>query len=82
MKPAYVEAKLLLEEVAPAARFAMEAARSGYEQGKYGYIEVLDAQRSFFETEFQLIDSLLNYHRSVAELERLLGRPLNHGTQY
>ena len=82
LSSAYVEAKLLLEEVAPAARFAMEAARSGYEQGKYGYIEVLDAQRSFFETEFQLIDSLLNYHRSVAELERLLGRPLNHGTQY
>ena len=82
LSSAYVEAKLLLEEVAPAARFAMEAARSGYEQGKNGYIEVLDAQRSFFETEFQLIDSLLNYHRSMAELERLLGRPLNHGTQH
>jgi cobalt-zinc-cadmium efflux system outer membrane protein len=69
-------AATLREEVLPAARAAFEAADEGYRQGKFGYLDVLDAQETLFETKRQLIEALLTYHTAVADLERLVGRSL------
>lgn len=40
----------LRTNVLPAAQRAFEAATEGYRQGKFGYLEVLDAQRTLFDT--------------------------------
>ncbi len=74
---ARAEALALENEVVPAAGRAFEAARSGYSEGKFGYLEVLDSQRTFAEANARLIDSLARFHRAVALVESLVGTGLD-----
>jgi cobalt-zinc-cadmium efflux system outer membrane protein len=76
LSSAYVEAHSLEEEVLPAARQAFESAQIGYEAGKFGFLEVLDAQRTLFEVTQQYTDALADYHQARIEVERLTGAPL------
>lgn len=46
---------------------------SGFEEGKFEYLEVLDAQRSLFESQAAYISFLNQYHSCRAEIERILG---------
>ncbi len=71
----------LRDEVVPASDQAFGAARDGYQQGKFGYLEVLDAQRTFFEANVGLLDALSRYHRAVAIVESLVGTPLDALTE-
>ena len=70
------EAVSLSETVLPAARRTYEAASEGYRQGKYGYIQVLDAQRTLIQVRGQRIQAVEAYHKAIAELERLVGTDL------
>ena len=63
----------LRTRVVPAMEEAFEAAHAGYQQGKFGFLDMLDAQRGLFETRGALVDALANYHGRVADLERLTG---------
>ena len=74
---AYDETRILRSDVLPQAQRAFDAARRGYEEGKFDYLYVLDAQRTFFETRAQLIDSVEAYHTARADAERLSGRGLD-----
>ncbi|MGH8069403.1 MAG: TolC family protein [Candidatus Entotheonellia bacterium] len=76
LSAAFIEATQLRDEVLPGARSAFEAANEGYRQGKFGFLEVLDAQRTLFEARSQYIEALASYHQAVAEMERLIGEPL------
>ena len=60
----------------PVAQRAYEATDEGYRQGKFDYLEVLDAQRTLFEAKVQYVSSLTTYHRARAAIERLIGRSL------
>ncbi|MCE1239695.1 MAG: TolC family protein [Azonexaceae bacterium] len=68
-----VEAQTLQDEIVPGARSAYEAASKGFELGKFSFLEVLDAQRTFFQARAQYLRSLSDAHRTAAELERILG---------
>lgn len=68
-----VEAKTLQNEIMPGAQSAYEAASKGFELGKFSFLEVLDAQRTFFQARAQYLRSLSDAHRTAAELERILG---------
>ncbi|MHC4471216.1 MAG: TolC family protein, partial [Planctomycetota bacterium] len=70
------EAKTLETEVLPVAQTAFVASEEGFRQGKFGYLEVLDAQRTLFETKEQLVAALAAYHFAVADVERLIGQSL------
>jgi cobalt-zinc-cadmium efflux system outer membrane protein len=70
------EASILKDRVVPLAQGAFDAAGEGFRQGKFAYLEVLDAQRTLFETREQLVDALAAYHTAVADVERLIGRSL------
>ncbi|MBN2129585.1 MAG: TolC family protein [Sedimentisphaerales bacterium] len=74
---AHDETSILRSDVLPTAQQAFDAARRGYEQGKFDYLYVLDAQRTLFETKTQLIDSAEAYHKARADVERLIGRSLD-----
>jgi cobalt-zinc-cadmium efflux system outer membrane protein len=76
LSTAFTEAGLLRDEVLPAARSAYEAAEEGYRQGKFDYLEVLDAQRTLFEARVQYVSSLTTYHKTKAAIERLIAHPL------
>lgn len=74
---AYAESMTLKEQILPAAASAFEAATLGYQAGKFGFLEVLDAQRSLFEVWGQYLEALTSYHQARAEVERLIGAPLD-----
>ena len=59
----------------PALAAAMEAARIariGYREGKFGQLDLLDAERTLSETRTTAIDALATYHDARARLERLI----------
>jgi cobalt-zinc-cadmium efflux system outer membrane protein len=66
---------ILQGDVLPKAQQTFAAAAQGYEQGKFDYLYILDAQRTLFRTQAQYIDSVEAYHRARAEVERLIGGP-------
>lgn len=57
-----------------AAEEAARIARIGYREGKFGQLELLDAERTLAETRLAAIDALLNYHNAQAQLDRLTVR--------
>ena len=77
LQASYFEVQQLKEEVLPGAESAYQAALSGYRQGKFDFLEVLDAQRTLFETQTRYVQSLAEFNRAVADVERLIGASLN-----
>lgn len=73
---AYRRASQLKEAVLPQAASVSERTREGYAQGKFGYLEVLDAERAHFDLRTQYLDTLLVYHGAVLRIERLTGKDL------
>ena len=70
------EARTIAEETLPAARSAFESVRQGYRQGKFDYLEVLDAQRTLFDVRRQQVQALRDYYQARARVERLIATPL------
>lgn len=61
----------------PALAGAQEAARIariGYREGKFGQLDLLDAERTLLETRTAAIDALAALHDAQARLERLAAR--------
>ncbi|WP_423600381.1 TolC family protein [Roseateles sp. MS654] len=69
------EIDALRRDVLPGAREAHAAAMRGFELGKFGFLDVLDAQRTWLQARMQWLDALMKAHRANAELERRLGAP-------
>lgn len=67
------EVQSLQQEVLPGAQSAYEAASRGFELGKFGFLDVLDAQRTWLLARTQYLNALGQAHRASAELERRLG---------
>jgi cobalt-zinc-cadmium efflux system outer membrane protein len=80
LQASYHEVQQLQEEVLPGAESAFEGIQTGYRQGKFDYLEVLDAQRTLFTSRTRYIQALAEYNRAVAEVERLIGTPLSEIT--
>ena len=74
---ARAEALTTKEELLPGAQQAFDAAQTGYLDGKFGYLEVLDTQRTLSEAKSRYLDVLAAYHKAAADVERLTGNPLN-----
>jgi cobalt-zinc-cadmium efflux system outer membrane protein len=73
---ARAEALTIRDVLLPAARQAFEAAQSGYREGKFEFLEVLDAQRSLQEVLAGQLDVCEAYHTAAAEWERLTATTL------
>ena len=74
---AFIEATALKDEVLPGAESAFNASRGGYNGGKFDYLMVLDAQRTFFQVRPRYIQALAAYHKAKADVERLIGQDLD-----
>lgn len=59
--------------ILPAARQAVDTATRGFERGKFGFIEVLDAQRTLIAAREQYLASLATASDARARVERLFG---------
>ena len=78
LSAAWATAIALKNDVLPGAQSAFDAVTEGYRIGKFDFLEMLDAQRTFFEARGSYIDALAEYHRAVADVERLIGEPLGN----
>ncbi len=67
------EAQLLQRDVLPGARSAYEAATIGFENGKFSFLELLDAQRTLFSATAQYLAAVAAVHAALGELESILG---------
>ncbi len=73
---AYHEAQSIESVLLPAARHAYDATRRAYDAGKLAYLDVLDAQRTLFETEAQRLGALAEYHSALVQVEGLVSSHL------
>ena len=62
-----------------AAEEAARIARIGYREGKFGQLDLLDAERTLAETRSNAIEALSAYHNAQAQLERLTARAPDQG---
>lgn len=67
------QALALRSEIVPGAQSAYEAASTGFEYGKFGFLDVLDAQRTLLEAKSQYLNALAEAHRAHAAIRRILG---------
>jgi cobalt-zinc-cadmium efflux system outer membrane protein len=68
------EAQALREQLIPTSQQTYEAASYGYQSGKFGVLEVQDAQRSLVEVRARYLDVLINAQLVAVELQQLLGQ--------
>lgn len=59
--------------ILPSAQQAVETATRGFEMGKFGFIEVLDAQRTLIVARGQYLESLAAATNARAQVERVYG---------
>ncbi|MCB0746579.1 MAG: TolC family protein [Ignavibacteriae bacterium] len=64
----------LKNNIKPQAEKAYEITRQGYLQGRFAFIDLLDAQRTLFDTEAQYLLELADYYNSLIELENITGK--------
>ena len=76
LSAAFTAITSLNENILPAATQTFASINEAYRQGKFGYLDVLDAQRTLFEARQQYLDALASYHESVAGIERTIGESL------
>ena len=74
---AAAEVESLRREILPAARQSLGLARFSFEEGETSILDLLDAQRTFRDTQREAAEAGLALGLAWAELQRLLGPELN-----
>ena len=63
----------LRTKVVPAMQSAFDAAAEGYRQGKFGFLDMLDAQRQLIETNERLLDAWRDHRLAQITINRIAG---------
>ncbi len=74
---AHDEAVALRDNAIPPATQAYDDIRQAFDRGNLGFLDVLEAERTLIDLRQQYLDALAEYHGSAAELEGLIGQPLD-----
>ena len=64
-------------EIVPRAVQVLERTRIGHEHGKFGSLELLDAQRTWIAVEDGLAGARIDYDEALVRVESMLGRRLD-----
>jgi cobalt-zinc-cadmium efflux system outer membrane protein len=67
------QADALRNDILPGAQSAYDAASTGFDYGKFGFLDVLDAQRTLLQAKSQYLNTLAEAHRAMAAIDRILG---------
>ena len=68
---------LFRDQILPEAKRAFEVAGRSYDEGKLTYLELLEAQRTYIETQIEYSHVLFEYRTATAALERAIAGPLS-----
>jgi len=69
----YDEVATLRDNILPQAKTAYERSLAGYEQGRFDYLYILDAQRMWFDQSQRYVETLLAYGLAQAQVASLAG---------
>jgi cobalt-zinc-cadmium efflux system outer membrane protein len=61
------------DEILPKAQKALDQTREGHAKGKFGYLDVLDAQRTLAEARTAFVAALVDLNAAAVDLEILTG---------
>jgi cobalt-zinc-cadmium efflux system outer membrane protein len=73
LRSAQAEIQALRSEILPGAESAWQAAVTGFELGKFSFLETLDAQRTLLQARAQYLRALSDLYRTTSDIDRLLG---------
>lgn len=76
LKSAQHQANTIKTDILPAAQSVFSAVREGYQEGAFGFLDMLEAQSTLYESHENYVHSLARYHHAVIELEKMLGQSL------
>lgn len=79
MASAHDEVAALQSAVLPGSQEAFDAVTEGYRLGRFGFLDVLEAQRTLVDAGSQYLRALSSYRKAIANVERLIGAPLSEG---
>ncbi|MET0383599.1 MAG: TolC family protein [Burkholderiaceae bacterium] len=65
---------VLRATVLPAAQRSYDASTAGFEAGKFGVLDVIDAQRSLLQARARTLNALVAAWQAATAIDRLLGR--------
>jgi len=60
------------KQILPDAQSSLELVTNGYRQGEFGYLMLLTAQRTFFQTNLAYLESLGQLREAMVEIDGLL----------
>ena len=64
------EVESLRDRMIPSAKKALAITQTGYDEGRYSFLQIADARRVLFDLQNQHISAAARYHRLFAEIER------------
>lgn len=67
------QADLYRTRILPKATEALNLVRGGFDAGKFGFLDLVDTQRTAAEARLDYLDKLLELNLAIAELETLAG---------
>ena len=76
LSQAVLEAKSLHDDTLPRIAEALKETEYAYGRGRYGYLELVDAQREYLSVQAAMIAASGDAHTLRAEIERLTNAPL------
>ena len=71
------QARTLYNDILPAATASLKLVRFSYEEGETSLLDLLDAQRTWRDTQREAIQARLSLARAIAEIQRLVGPDFN-----
>ena len=74
------QVRSMREQILPTAQRVFDATVTGFEAGKFGFLDVLDAQRTLLQIRTQYIQALHERYRAVADLDRFASDPRENRT--
>lgn len=60
----------------PQTEQSFDAAKTGYESGEVDFLNWLDAERTLLQTRLTYYKAVADYHKLIAEMERVVGQDL------
>ncbi len=65
----------------PQSQQAFDASQTGFETGSVSFLDWLDAQRTYLQTRLAYYKAITDYQKSIAILERIVGKNLGGGNE-
>ena len=80
-RQARVQASVLRDRAVPEAEQALTLIQRGFENGRFSFLELADAQRQVLDLRAQTIAAFADAHRLDVEIERLTAQPITTPAQ-